>query len=147
MEFDIWNLKIWNLKIRNLNSGIKILEICKIRIEHWTLNIGWVGGWLENEFLKKTPSPKFGLESQLGTSDLEFVNNQLLCFWQQLLTSIVLGFGLDFCLDVFFSLSLSLAFCDCIASVSIFPFVAAPLRLENYTIRDMIWSTTGFWVV
>ena len=34
---------------------------------------GWVGGWLENEFLKKTPSPKFGLESQLGTSDLEFV--------------------------------------------------------------------------
>ena len=35
---------------------------------------GWVGGWLENEFLKKTPSPKFGLESQLGTSDLEFVN-------------------------------------------------------------------------
>ena len=36
---------------------------------------GWVGGWLENEFLKKTPSPKFGLESQLGTSDLEFVNN------------------------------------------------------------------------
>ena len=37
---------------------------------------GWVGGWLENEFLKKTPSPKFGLESQLGTSDLEFVNEQ-----------------------------------------------------------------------
>ena len=35
---------------------------------------GWVDGWLENEFLKKTPSPKFGLESQLGTSDLEFVN-------------------------------------------------------------------------
>ena len=35
---------------------------------------GWGGGWLENEFLKKTPSPKFGLESQLGTSDLEFVN-------------------------------------------------------------------------
>ena len=34
---------------------------------------GCVGGWLENEFLKKTPSPKFGLESQLGTSDLEFV--------------------------------------------------------------------------
>ena len=30
---------------------------------------GRVGGWLENEFLKKTPSPKFGLESQLGTSD------------------------------------------------------------------------------
>ena len=26
-------------------------------------------GWLENEFLKKTPSPKSGLESQLGTSD------------------------------------------------------------------------------
>ena len=35
---------------------------------------GWVDGWLENEFLKKTPSPKFGLESQFGTSDLEFVN-------------------------------------------------------------------------
>ena len=34
----------------------------------------WVGGWLENEILKKTPSPKFGLESELGTSDLEFVN-------------------------------------------------------------------------
>ena len=34
---------------------------------------GGVDGWLENEFLKKTPSPKFGLESQLGTSDLEFV--------------------------------------------------------------------------
>ena len=34
-----------------------------------------MGGWLENEFLKKTPSPKFGLESQLGTSDLEFVNS------------------------------------------------------------------------
>ena len=31
-------------------------------------------GWLENEFLKKTLSPKFGLESQLGTSDLEFVS-------------------------------------------------------------------------
>ena len=31
--------------------------------------MGWVGGWLENEFLKKTPSPKFGLESQLGTFD------------------------------------------------------------------------------
>ena len=30
---------------------------------------GWMDGWLENEFLKKTPSPKFGLESQLGTSD------------------------------------------------------------------------------
>ena len=30
---------------------------------------GWVGGWLENEFLKKTPGPKFGHESQLGTSD------------------------------------------------------------------------------
>ena len=26
-------------------------------------------GWLENEFLKKTPSPKFGLESLLGTFD------------------------------------------------------------------------------
>ena len=38
---------------------------------------GWVGGWLENEFLKKTPSPKFGLESQLGTSDLEFVNREI----------------------------------------------------------------------
>ena len=35
-----------------------------------------MGGWLENEFLKKTPSPKFGLESQLGTSDLEFVKNK-----------------------------------------------------------------------
>ena len=34
---------------------------------------GGVGGWVENEFLKKTPSPKIGLESQLGTSDLEFV--------------------------------------------------------------------------
>ena len=32
-------------------------------------------GLLENEFLKKTPCPKFGLESQLGTSDLEFVNS------------------------------------------------------------------------
>ena len=30
---------------------------------------GWMDGWLENEFLKKTPSPKSGLESQLGTSD------------------------------------------------------------------------------
>ena len=30
---------------------------------------GWVCGWLENEFLKKTPSPKFELESHLGTSD------------------------------------------------------------------------------
>ena len=29
---------------------------------------GWVGGWLENEFLMKTP--KF----RLGTSDFEFVN-------------------------------------------------------------------------
>ena len=29
----------------------------------------WVGGWLENDFLNKTSSPKFGLESQLGTSD------------------------------------------------------------------------------
>ena len=38
---------------------------------------GWVGGWLENEFLKKTPSPKFGLESQLGTFDLEFVNKHV----------------------------------------------------------------------
>ena len=28
-----------------------------------------MGGWLENEFLKKTPSPKSGLESQFGTSD------------------------------------------------------------------------------
>ena len=26
-------------------------------------------GWLENEFLKKTPSPKFELESLLGTFD------------------------------------------------------------------------------
>ena len=32
---------------------------------------GWECGWLENEFLKKTLSPKFGLESQLGTSELE----------------------------------------------------------------------------
>ena len=32
------------------------------------------GGWLENEFLEKTLNPKFGLESQFGTSDLEFVN-------------------------------------------------------------------------
>ena len=38
---------------------------------------GWVDGWLENEFLKKSPSPKFGLESQLGTSDLEFVKKDL----------------------------------------------------------------------
>ena len=30
---------------------------------------GLVGGWLENEFLKKTPSPKFGLGSLLGTFD------------------------------------------------------------------------------
>ena len=30
---------------------------------------GWVDGWLENEFLKKTPSPKFRLESLLGTFD------------------------------------------------------------------------------
>ena len=30
-------------------------------------------GLVENEFLKKTPSPKFGLESRLETSDLEFV--------------------------------------------------------------------------
>ena len=28
-----------------------------------------MGGWLENEFIKKTPSPKFGLESLLGTFD------------------------------------------------------------------------------
>ena len=35
-----------------------------------------MGGWLENEFLKKIPSPKFGLESQLGTSTLEFVKIQ-----------------------------------------------------------------------
>ena len=34
---------------------------------------GWVVGWLENEFLKKIPSPKFGLESQFGTSDFKFV--------------------------------------------------------------------------
>ena len=33
---------------------------------------GWMGGWLENEFLKKTPSPKFGLESLLGTFDFGF---------------------------------------------------------------------------
>ena len=30
---------------------------------------GWLDGWLENEFQKKTPSPKFRLEPQLGTSD------------------------------------------------------------------------------
>ena len=30
----------------------------------------WVGGWLENEFFKKTPSPKFRLKSLLGTFDL-----------------------------------------------------------------------------
>ena len=30
---------------------------------------GWVGGWLENEFLKKIPSSKFGIESLLGTFD------------------------------------------------------------------------------
>ena len=29
---------------------------------------GGMDGWLGNVFLKKTPSPKFGLESQLGTS-------------------------------------------------------------------------------
>ena len=34
---------------------------------------GWMDGWSEKEFLKKTPSPKFGLESQLGTWD--FVKN------------------------------------------------------------------------
>ena len=28
-----------------------------------------MGGWLENELLKKTLSSKFGLEFQLGTSD------------------------------------------------------------------------------
>ena len=30
---------------------------------------GWTDGWLANEFLKKTPSPKFGLESLLVTFD------------------------------------------------------------------------------
>ena len=35
---------------------------------------GWVGGWLENEFLKKTPSPKLDLSPCLGLSTLEFVN-------------------------------------------------------------------------
>ena len=46
-------------------------------------------GWLENEFLKKTPNSKFELESQLGTSDLEFFNKMckkgiprsLICIW------------------------------------------------------------------
>ena len=28
-----------------------------------------MGGWLENEFLKKTPSPISGLESHLGTTE------------------------------------------------------------------------------
>ena len=32
---------------------------------------GWLDEWLENDFLKKTPSPKFGLESQLGTYNFE----------------------------------------------------------------------------
>ena len=39
---------------------------------------GWVGVWLENEDLKKTPSPKFRLESQLGTSDLGVCQNVLI---------------------------------------------------------------------
>ena len=30
---------------------------------------GLVVGRLENDFLKKSPSPKFGLESQIGTYD------------------------------------------------------------------------------
>ena len=30
---------------------------------------GWVDGWLENDLLKKIPSPKFVLESLLGTFD------------------------------------------------------------------------------
>ena len=34
----------------------------------------WVDGWLENEFLKKTPSPKLDLSPYLGLSTLEFVN-------------------------------------------------------------------------
>ena len=39
-------------------------------MERWMGELGgWVVEWLENEFLKKTPSQKFGLESQLGTSD------------------------------------------------------------------------------
>ena len=50
---------------------------------------GWVGGWLENEFLKKTPSPKFSLESQLGTSDFGVCQyygpseRLIICFGQQ----------------------------------------------------------------
>ena len=41
---------------------------------------GWMGGWLENEFLKKTPSPKLDLSPCLGLSTLEFVNKHILCF-------------------------------------------------------------------
>ena len=51
---------------------------------------GCMDGWLENEFLKKTPSPKFGLVSQLGTSDFgvcQFqvipVSMRILKFWLQ----------------------------------------------------------------
>ena len=52
LKFGTWNseIEIWNLKLGNWNSEFKIWD-------------------LENEFLKKTPSPKFGLEFQLGTSN------------------------------------------------------------------------------
>ena len=36
-----------------------------------------MGGWLENVFLKKTASPKFGLESQLGTFDFGVCQNEV----------------------------------------------------------------------
>jgi len=36
---------------------------------------GGRGGRLENDFLKKTPSPKFGLESLLGTFDFGVCQN------------------------------------------------------------------------
>ena len=36
---------------------------------------GWVGGWLENEFLNKTPSPKLDLSPSLGPQTFEFVNS------------------------------------------------------------------------
>ena len=35
-----------------------------------------MGGWLENEFLKKTPSPKYGLVFLLGTSDFGVCQKQ-----------------------------------------------------------------------
>ena len=44
-------------------------------------------GWLENEFLKKTPSSKFGLESQLGSSDFR------ICQFPKKISS--LDFGLE----------------------------------------------------